>query len=306
MRINRLLVAGLIGGLSMSACTREAAAPPEAVEHTPAVVAPTAPVAPPIGYACESGQTVTLQYPDTATAQLAYKGQTYALRLVPAGSGARYSGSGLEWWIASREGQESATLSRLGPNDDVGVAVLERCSRPAANPALPAPAPGQPAGPGPDGALPASVPCKVAQLRLSSDGGDAGAGNRASLFGVTNVGPDPCSLSGYPAVSLLDAQGRALTAVRSDQNPATATPVSVPVNGKAFFDITWNVVPNAGAGERTCPSAARVRVLIPGDSAALAIPLAFAPCGGRIRVNPFRATAEPSLTPPPAAASPTV
>jgi membrane-bound inhibitor of C-type lysozyme len=262
-------------------------------------------VVPAIGYACESGQTVLVNYPDSATAQLAYQGQTYAVRLVPSGSGARYSGSGVEWRVASRGGQESATLSRLGPDEDVGVAVLERCARPSANPAQPAQGPADQETPAPGGVLPFTAPCRSAQLRLSNDAVDAGAGNRANVFGVTNTGTGACSLSGYPSVSLLDAQGRALTKIRSDQNPAIATPVSIPGNGKAFFDIAWNVVPHEGAGERVCPSAARLRVLIPGDTAALAIPLAFTPCGGRIRVNPFRSTAEPGLTPPPAAASST-
>ncbi len=299
MSLNRLSVLGLIGAVGLSACTREAETPAEPVDQSPPIAAPTAPTAPAIGYACESGQTVTVQYPDTATASVAYRGQTYALRLAPAASGARYSGSGLEWWIATREGSESATLSRLGPNEDVGVAVLERCSRPSANPALPAPGgPGQTA---PGGVLPASAPCRVSQLRLTSEAGDAGAGNRVNIFGVTNAGTTPCSVSGYPSVSLLDVQGRALTTIRSDQNPTTATPVSIPANGKAYFDIAWNVVPNEGAGERVCPSAARVRVLIPGDTAALAIPLAFTPCGGRIRVNPFRSMVEPGPAPEPAA-----
>ncbi len=302
MSLNRLVVAAAIGALCVSACTREAEAPPEAVDQTPPVAQPTTPAAPAIGYACESGQTVTVQYADTATASVSYKGQTYALRLAPSASGARYSGSGVEWWTAAREGQESATLSRLGPNEDVGVAVLERCSRPSANPGLPVPGGLVPSQPGPNqaapgGVLPASTPCRAANLRLNSEAGDAGAGGRTNVFGVTNIGTAPCSVAGYPAVSLLDAQGRGLTAIRSDQNPNTATPVNIPAGGKAFFDIHWTVVPFEGGGERVCPSAARVRVLIPGDPAALAIPLAFQPCGGRIRVNPFRADIEPGAAP---------
>ena len=300
MNLNRLLATAFVGALSVSACTREAEAP-ETVDQTPPAAQP-APAAAAIGYACESGQTVTVQYPDTATASVVYKGQTYALRLVPSASGARYSGSGVEWWIAARDGQESATLSRLGPNEDVGMAVLERCSRPSANPGLPVPGapmpnPPGPTQPAPGGVLPASTPCRAANLRLNSETGDAGAGGRTNVFGVTNAGTTPCSVAGYPSVSLLDAQGRALTAVRSDQNPNTATPVNIPAGGKAFFDIHWTVVPNEGAGERVCPSAARLRVLIPGDTAALAIPLAFQPCGGRIRVNPFRAGIEPGAAP---------
>lgn len=300
MTMHRLFAVGLIGALAVSACTRPAEEAEQPAERTtPIPTAPTVPSAPPIGYACESGQTVTVQYPDTATAQVAYRNQTYAMRLAPSPSGARYSGSGLEWWIATQEGggQETATLSRLGPNEDVGVAVLERCSRPSTNPTLPAPGT-QPLPGGPVGTTPtAATPCRASQLRLASDSGDAGAGNRVNVFSVTNAGTTACSVSGYPAVSLLDGQGRALTAVRSDQNPNTATPVVIPANGKAFFDIAWNVVPNEAAGQRTCPTAARVIVRIPGDTAALAVPLGFTPCGGRIRVNPFRSAVDPVAQP---------
>jgi len=297
MTLNRPLAFVVTGALALAACNREAAAPASPVEQAAAPGAAAAPPAPAIGYACESGETVMVRYPDTATAQVSYDGQSYVMRIVPSGSGARYAGSGLEWWTASRNGLESATLSRLGPNDDVGMAVLERCSRPSTNPDLPAPGPGPSPQPGET-----AVVCRAADLRLSNDGGDAGAGNRANVFGITNAGAAACSLSGYPVVSLLDAQGRALTAVRTDQNPAVATPVTVQPNTKAYFDIAWNVVPNEANGERVCPAVARVSLRIGSDPAALAIPLAFTPCGGRIRVNPFRGTAEPSLTPPPAGA----
>jgi len=54
--------------------------------------------------------------------------------------------------------------------------VLERCSRPSSGPIAPGPVPGP--QPAPGGVLPASAPCKGPQLKLSADGGDAGAGNR--------------------------------------------------------------------------------------------------------------------------------
>lgn len=300
MKFNRIFVAGLIGAMSVSGCAQEAEPAVEPVEPSPSVTAPDAQTVPAIGYACESGRTVSVQYPDTANASVAYNGRTYALRLMPAASGARYAGSGVEWWIATRDGAESATLSQLGPNQDVGVAVLERCGRPSANPALPVP--GAPAQPQPGSAV-SAPPCRANQVRLNIETGDAGVGNRLTVFGVTNTGAAACSLAGYPGVSLLDAQGRALTAVRSDQNPQTTTPVAVPAGGKVFFDIAWTVVPYEGAGERVCPSAARVRVLLPGDPAALAIPLTFSPCGGRIRVNPFRSGVEAGQAPEPVPAA---
>ena len=304
MSLRRLTAAVAVLAFA-AACTQpEEAQPPAPVPPSPQ---PTPPQTPPIGYACESGQTVNVQYPDSASAQLTYKGQSYTLRLAPSASGARYAGSGLEWWTANRDGQESATLSRLGPNEDVGTAVLERCSRPASatTPAGPTP----PVQPAPGGVLPAAAPCRGPQLKLSSEGGDAGAGNRVAVLGVQNIGTRACSLTGYPGLTLQDAGGQALTAVRIEQALGSyfragqaPTPVELAPQGKAYFDVAWNVVPREGAGETTCPAAARVRMTAPGDTAAVSLNQAFTPCGGRAQVSPFRPVKEPEPQPAPAAA----
>lgn len=304
MSAHRFVAFGLAGALALSGCNR----PDEPVEPATPVTpmpAPTGPAAPAIGYACESGQTVSLQYPDTATAQLTYKGQLYPLRLVPSGSGARYAGSGLEWWIATRDGQESATLSRLGPNDDVGVAVLERCSRPSANPALPVPGPSPLPQPTAGGVLPAAAPCQAANLRLGAAGGDAGVGNRIGIVSVLNTGPAACGLAGYPALSLLGSQGRPISTLRIDQNPNTATPVTIPMNGRAYFDVAWTVVPDEGAGQKVCPSVTQIAVRMAGNPTPLTLAMAFQPCGARIRVNPYRSSADPADAPAPIPASAT-
>lgn len=300
-RIRFACTAVSVLALFAAACTPETENPPAPVTPSPA---PPGPTAPPVSYACESGQSVTVAYPDTATAQLTYRGQSYTLRTVQSASGARYAGSGLEWWSATRDGSESATLSRLGPNEDVGVAVLERCSRPSSGPVAPGPVPGQ--QPAPGGVLPASAPCRGPQLKLSADGGDAGAGNRVSVFGVQNVGAQACSLTGYPTVVLQDRQGRNLTAIRSEQTLGNyfrqgqaPAPVELAPQGKAFFDIAWNVVPNEGNGEQACPAATRVRMTAPGDTSPVSLTQTLTPCGGRIRVSPFRPVAEPTPVPAP-------
>lgn len=299
MALNRLGVASvLMGSLVLSACTRDNEAPVEGADQTPPVAAPaTATRA--ISFTCESGQAVSVSYPDEATASVTYRGSTYAMRLLPSGSGARYSGSGFEWWVTTRGGQEVATFGREGPTAEIGVDVIERCNRPPATP----PTPVVVMAPPPPGGASASAPCRSAQLRLASESGDAGAGNRANVFSVANTGAAPCTVAGYPSVRLLDAQRAPLSTIRSDQNPNTASPVSIPAGGKAFFDIAWNVVPHEGAGERVCPAAATVSVALHVDPAALTTPLSLTPCGGRIRVNPFRASAEPAPAPAPAAAS---
>jgi len=276
--------------LTVAACSPESEAPTAPVAPSPA---PTVSTAPPVSYACESGQSVTVAYPDTSTAQLSYKGQSYTLRTVQAASGARYAGSGIEWWTANRDGIESATLSRLGPNEDVGAAVLERCSRPSSGPVAPGPV--TMPQPAPGGVLPAAAPCRGPQLKLSAEGGDAGAGNRVANIGIQNISASACSLTGYPGVVLQDRQGRNLTAVRSDQSPGSyftqgqaPSPVVLAPQAKAAFEIAWVVMPNEGAGERVCPGVARIRVTAPGDSSAVSMDMDFTPCGGRIRVSPIR------------------
>ncbi|RZJ97664.1 MAG: DUF4232 domain-containing protein [Brevundimonas sp.] len=276
--------------LSVAACSPEAEQPPAPLPASPA---PTAPTAPPISYACESGEAITVSYPDTSTAQLAYKGQTYALRTTQAASGARYVGSGIEWWTANRDGVESATLSRLGPNEEVGAAVLERCSRPSSGPVAPGPVPTP--TPAQGGVLPAAAPCRGPQLKLSAEGGDAGAGNRVSNIGIQNISAAACSLTGYPGVVLQDRQGRNLTAITSEQSLGSyftqskpPTPVLLAPQAKAAFELAWNVVPNEAQGQTSCPNVARIRVTAPGDTSAVSMDMAFAPCSSRVRVSPIR------------------
>lgn len=286
-----------------AACSPEAETPPAPVTPSPVPVGTPAPA---VSYVCESGQSATVAYPDTATALLTYKGLSYTLRIVQSASGARYVGSGLEWWSAARGGSENTTLSRLGPDEDVVEAVLERCSRPSPVPVAPGPAPGP--QPAPREVLPVSAPCRGPQLKLSVDGDDAGAGNRVSILGVQNVGNRACSLNGYPSLVVQDPQGRNLTTIRVDQTPGSylrqgqaPTPVELAPRAKAFFDMSWNVVPNEGNGEAACPSATQIRMTVPGDTSPVSLGQSFTPCGGRIRVSPFRPVAEPVPEPAPAA-----
>ena len=58
--------------LAVAACSPESEAPPAPLAPSPA---PAASTTPPVSYACESGQSITVAYPDTATAQLSYQGQ---------------------------------------------------------------------------------------------------------------------------------------------------------------------------------------------------------------------------------------
>ncbi|MBU1383359.1 MAG: DUF4232 domain-containing protein [Alphaproteobacteria bacterium] len=295
MRRNQIVALGLaaLGLAAVAGCQQSeppAAPPPE----PSAPIAETAPVT--ATYVCDSGLTVAVAYPDPQSAQVTYRDRTYALRGAPAASGARYSDAEVEWRSLTRDGVEQATLSRLVAED--APIVLERCSRPAPGASLVVPPPADAAA-GDQAPAAAAPPCRGPQLKLSAEGGDAGAGNRVSILGVQNIGAAACSLTGYPIVTLQDAQGGPIGAVRAEQSLGSyfrqgeiPGPVELAPQAKAFFDIAWNVVPDESQGQKTCPSAARIRITAPGDTSPVALAQAFTPCGGRIRVSPFRPLAE--------------
>lgn len=293
MRRNQMVGLGLAAlALSAAGCSQpeEPAAPPPE---------PTVPIAEPAPvsatFVCDSGLSVAVAYPGPQSAQVTYRDRTWVMRAAPAASGARFVNAEVEWRTLTRDGVERATLSRLVAED--APVVLEQCSRPAPAAPLVAPAPDAAAPPASAAAPP---PCKGPQLKLSAAGGDAGAGNRVSILGVQNVGAEACSLTGYPAVTLQDREGKALAAIRAEQNPGsyfrpgqTPTPVALAPQARAFFDIAWSVVPNESQGETACPSAARIRMTAPADTSPVTLAQTFTPCGGRIRVSPFRPVAEP-------------
>lgn len=289
--------------LAVSACGRDAEPVPPPTDPVPPV-ADAAPVT--ARYVCDSGLTIGAAYPDPESAQVTWRDQVRVLRSAPIPSGARYIDEGVEWTLTTRDGVETAVLTRAG---SAGGEILETCRR-----TLPVVVTAPPIVEGasatkvpqaaPGGVLPASAPCNGEQLALSADGGDAGAGNRVSIIGVRNTGTQACSLTSYPAVTVQDRQGRTLSAIRSETTPGNYLragqapgPVNLAPNAKAFFDIAWNVVPNEGQGQTACPSVTRVRATVPGDDTAITLAQAFTPCGGRVRISPFRAEAEPEAAP---------
>lgn len=280
----------LMAALAVAACSQERQEPaPSPIAPEPAQGAAA------IGYACESGRTIAVVYPDQTSARLSYDGRDYAMTSRASASGAHYAGEGLEWRTATRVGQESAVLSRESAGQQAG-AVLERCSRPA-----PALAP----GPAVTLTVPASgeiaTPCTGETVSLSREGGDAGMGNRVAVLGLRNTGAAACSVVGYPELTLQGVGNRALESIRVEQNAGSyfrqgqaPTPVTLQPGAKAYFDLAWNVVPHEGAGETRCPEARTVRLTLPPDDAAVSLPQTFTPCGGYVRVSPFRPVADGS------------
>ena len=106
-----------------------------------AVSAPPAAVIPVTTYVCEDGRVVRALYPDSRTVQLSLEGNTFRLAQAVSGSGARYTGEGLQWWSKGDEGM----LATLKPGEDIAASPGMRCVPPARAPVEPA-APGTPGG----------------------------------------------------------------------------------------------------------------------------------------------------------------
>jgi len=288
--MDRRSLAALSALLMTAACGAEAPAPPPAPPATPNLL--------PASYACDSGTTVAVEYPDPQTARLTYQDATQVLNSQPAASGARYIGRTLEWWTAVRGGQETGVLRRVADNPEAEGQTIERCARAAPDVAAPAPAASPASPPVPQAMGPA---CRGDQLRLSRDGGDAGAGNRVMILGLQNTGAQACSMLGHPDLTLLDPQGRPVTSLRVEKAPGgymaesqPAGPVTLAPQAKAYLDLAWNVVPAERDGQTACPTVAGVRVTPPGGGTTQTLAETLSPCGGRVRVSPLRAEPGPS------------
>jgi len=253
-----------------------------------------------VTFTCASGREISVSYPDSASIHLSYLEQGYTLTQVPADAGARYSGADLDWTGTVRDGEDAFVLSRVSPAGPSTAVVLERCTRPVETPAV------VPVQAVPAPAAPASAPpCKGPQLQLDDAGGDAGMGNRVTIVGVRNLGAAACSLTDYPSVTLVDDRSQPLTTVRTETGPGsyfrsgqTPSAVTLVSGGRVWFDVAWNVVPHEADGESVCPTAARIRMTAPNDTSPVWLDRRLKPCGGVIRVTPFRTVAEPV---PPAA-----
>jgi len=138
----RLFAAAML--LTLAACEKPAAPPPVAAsaEATPAAAAPVNPVMAVTTYACPGGESLQAAYPDRQTAIVTWKGHTYTLKIVRSGSGARYTGYGLQWWT---KGLNRGTISTLKAGEDVASDRGVQCLAPEAAPVGP-PEPGTPGG----------------------------------------------------------------------------------------------------------------------------------------------------------------
>lgn len=73
---------------------------------------------------CEDGQSVRALYPDRKSVDLTIDGETHRLKITASGSGARYTGGGLQWWSKGDE----AMLAALGSGEEIAIHPGVRCA----------------------------------------------------------------------------------------------------------------------------------------------------------------------------------
>jgi hypothetical protein len=112
----------------------------------------------------------------------------------------------------------------------------------------------------PASSVPAEVACQNGQIRVSAILYAAAAGSAAETLGFVNVSDRPCTLSGYPGVAGLNAQGGQViqatrlisTMLGGVQNGSTALPVvSLAPGQTASADVAGSDNPLNGA--TSCP-----------------------------------------------------
>ena len=104
----------------------------------------------------------------------------------------------------------------------------------------------------------AAAACTGTQLSLEFHDTDAAMGGvRSSSYAFKNNGAAPCTMTGFPAVRLLDRRGRAVRGHPVKHSEDTPAAVELAAGGKAFFRIDFSA---EGAGYLG-PRCARVRKL---------------------------------------------
>lgn len=125
--------------------------------------------------------------------------------------------------------------------------------------------------------------CHTAQLGLTLQGVEAGAGNRFATFVFTNRAAVSCTFFGFPGAQMLDAANNPLptNVVRNGgqlSNQPGPTLVVVPAGGTAKFIMHWEVIPVGN--ETSCPTSTFLKVTPPDEFDPVIIAAQIQACGG--------------------------
>lgn len=125
--------------------------------------------------------------------------------------------------------------------------------------------------------------CQSSQLKVTEAKGGAAAGTIEVPFSIANTGSQPCSLDGYPTLTLVGPSGDLSAQVSHEGQgevfqvaPATVT---LPANSSeaAAFVLAYSDVPSGG--QTSCPKVDEIEAALPGETSAVGFSQTFYPCG---------------------------
>ncbi|MCU1493094.1 MAG: hypothetical protein JWO62_858 [Acidimicrobiaceae bacterium] len=136
----------------------------------------------------------------------------------------------------------------------------------------------------------AAPPCSTAVLRLAEDSAKstAGAGSAYVAYTLTNTGPTPCSLNGFPTVTFFGPSGASgagagpKLSITTEHSGAAPSLVTVDAGAAGAFYLVVSDVPTNGVG---CATVASIEVTPPGSTEALSAPSSLDPCGPSVGVT---------------------
>ena len=138
---------------------------------------------------------------------------------------------------------------------------------------------------------PGPQPCSPSSLALASGEGRSALGHALHVFRLRNTSQQACRLAGYPAVTLLDGQGRVLAeakpgagSILPDRPPAD---VSLAPGAAGYFGVESSTLCD---GDAAPTPSARVSVTPPQGTGALSAAVTIDVCPeDSVLVSPVRA-----------------
>jgi len=144
------------------------------------------------------------------------------------------------------------------------------------------------------GASTASGACKTSAMTETVYGGDGAAGTISSGIALTNKSSTACSVSGFPTITFVDANGKAYTKVVNHARTPT-TKFMVAAGGKAYFTVRLSDVPVNNEKGPCDPPAAGMRISLSSDgSSPLTDKGPWRACGTP-QVGPLTAKPDPNV-----------
>ena len=139
-------------------------------------------------------------------------------------------------------------------------------------------------------ARPAAVPCTAGHLSGKVRESSGAAGTIALSIAVRNLGPQACTLSGFPRLKLLSAGGGPLPThvvhggLASLQRPVTT--ITLAPGARASLLVAYSDVPTAS--ETTCEHSARLSIILRHFRGHFSVPFDAHACShGRLFESPF-------------------